>query len=110
MDVWQEHSTAVLQAADEIERLRNVLNIIAGQRLAEEMPEDVRNDADYEGAYDCIVRDARAALAKPSPDIPSKSGDVIAAACRLCGKPVEPGQQWHDECADTENQRIAAQS
>jgi hypothetical protein len=42
-------------------RMCRALNEIARQRLEFEMPEDEREDADYRGAYDALVRIARAA-------------------------------------------------
>ena len=54
----------------ELERLRaenakarKYINNIANQNLEHEMPEEDRDDADYEGAYESIVRDARATRA-----------------------------------------------
>lgn len=39
----------------------------ARQRLPCEVSEDEREDADYEGAYECMVRDARAAIRVAQP-------------------------------------------
>jgi hypothetical protein len=48
------------EAADRIEQLEAALREIADQDLEGEM--DDYDNADFEGAYDCIVRRARAAL------------------------------------------------
>jgi NADH:ubiquinone oxidoreductase subunit D len=42
--------------------LEVALKDIARQNLESEIHEDYREDADYRGAYDCIIRVARAAL------------------------------------------------
>ena len=51
----------------EVDRLRAVLDLIAKQRLDEEVTdENERGFADYQVGYECCVRAARAALeAKP---------------------------------------------
>ena len=46
----------------ENERLRKALMDIACQRRVDEATEEERAVADYEGAYDCCVRVARAAF------------------------------------------------
>ena len=48
--------------ADRIKVLEDALKDIARQNLESEIHEDYREDADYRGAYDCIIRVARAAL------------------------------------------------
>ena len=45
-----------------VELLEDALKDIARQNLESEIHEDYREDADYRGAYDCIIRVARKAL------------------------------------------------
>lgn len=47
----------------ELERYRKALQDIAKQWLEDEMTEEDRDGGDFQGAYDCIVKVARAALA-----------------------------------------------
>jgi hypothetical protein len=56
---------------DTIQRLRAqrdellaALGRISKQSLSSELSDDVRDDADYEGAYDALIGEARAALSK----------------------------------------------
>ena len=48
----------------EVERLRDYVKDIARQKLTDEMDEEMQDSADYEGAYESIVKEAREALAK----------------------------------------------
>jgi hypothetical protein len=50
------------EATERIKVLEDALKAIAKQNLESEMHEDDIEDADYRGAYDCLVRVARAAL------------------------------------------------
>ena len=50
------------EAATDEARVREALQFIARQKLAAEMPEEDRIDADYESGYEAVVRTARAAL------------------------------------------------
>jgi len=52
----------VCTAHERIKVLEDALKNIARQNLESEMHEYDREDADYRGAYDCIIRVARAAL------------------------------------------------
>ena len=56
---WQADIAA---AKERIKVLEDALKDIARQNLESEIHEDYREDADYRGAYDCIIRVARAAL------------------------------------------------
>lgn len=53
-------------------RLRDALRDIAKQHLDSEMTEEESDHADYEGAYDSIVKVARAALASTEPEVDNK--------------------------------------
>jgi len=56
------------QLAREDEGMRGIMRVmrhLAEQRLRSEVPEEEREYADYEGAYDCIIREVRAALREP---------------------------------------------
>lgn len=59
-----EHLDALLAAARSERRLRDLVKLFANQRLPDESDEDERDGADYEGAYETMVRDARDALAE----------------------------------------------
>ncbi len=50
------------EAATDEARVMEALQFIARQKLAAEMPEEDRIDADYESGYEAVVRTARAAL------------------------------------------------
>ena len=47
---------------ERIKVLEDAMKDIARQNLESEIHEDYREDADYRGAYDCIIRVARAAI------------------------------------------------
>ena len=56
------------QLARKDEGMRGIMRVmrhLAEQRLRSEVPEEEREYADYEGAYDCIIREVRAALREP---------------------------------------------
>ena len=57
-----EQSLTISEANERIKVLEDALRDIARQNLESEIHEDYREDADYRGAYDCIIRVARAAL------------------------------------------------
>jgi hypothetical protein len=61
---WDGDNAAVLVSlADEVVRLREALGAVAGQKLAREMDEEMYDSADFEGGYEALVENARAALA-----------------------------------------------
>jgi len=75
-------------------KLRDAVLNIAKQRLVAEIPIDEREYADFEGAYDCLVRVARAALAESEPaevmeckECKHRNEESMAdtAACLTCG-------------------------
>jgi single-stranded DNA-specific DHH superfamily exonuclease len=51
------------EAADRIEQLEAALREIASQNLTEDISQDDLDGTDFEGAYDHLIRIARAALA-----------------------------------------------
>ena len=60
--VWNDLFKELEKANERIKVLKDALRDIARQNLESEIHEDYREDADYRGAYDCIIRVARAAL------------------------------------------------
>tara|TARA_R110002096_G_scaffold74748_1_gene176977 strand:- start:191 stop:448 length:258 start_codon:yes stop_codon:yes gene_type:complete len=50
------------QSADEIERLRGAIERISKQHLPDEMSAGDYENADWDGAYEYMVRDARSAM------------------------------------------------
>lgn len=48
--------------ATERDRMRHALYVISRQRLAQEVPEHEREDADYQHGYEACVTQARAAM------------------------------------------------
>ncbi len=85
-------------------RLREALGNISRQHLESEVPEDERDGGDYRGAYDCMIRVARAALASTEPEVcrwrPYRGGWGTGCGeatdkrnnshryCGYCGKPL----------------------
>jgi len=60
--ITTEDQNEVQRLEKRIKVLEDALRDIARQNLESEIHEDYREDADYRGAYDCIIRVARASL------------------------------------------------
>ena len=60
LEIWQVMDFDALRR--KLDKAVKMLGDFARQKRESEMPEDERDDADYRGAYDYIIRDARAAL------------------------------------------------
>lgn len=64
--------------------MRTILEIIAGQKLTDEMD---CSDADFEGAYECMIHQARDAIsACVSTRLECEHGKGMTDYCEPCGR------------------------
>lgn len=86
------NSRALLSLSAEVKGLREALEKIARQTLSVDMSVDDQLGGDFEGAYNYMIEDARAAL---SP-IPTQ-GDEQARSPSAHSAPISHGNKGHDQ-------------